>query len=103
MVQVGCCPILLVNDGGQFYALQGFCRHQNLPLVGGVVWNGVLDCPWHHFQYDIRTGKNLYPQCVYPVNAIPRLQNQLRPLQTYPVQVEDKTVRVGVPADCQSG
>jgi 4a-hydroxytetrahydrobiopterin dehydratase len=24
-----------------------------------VLWDHLLDCPWHDFQYDIRTGENL--------------------------------------------
>ena len=97
MVEVEQCSILLVNDQGTFYALQGLCGHQNLPLVGGQVWRGVLDCPWHHFQYDIRTGENLYPRRVYPLNALPHLRQQVSSLMTYPVRVVDREVQLGVP------
>lgn len=96
MVQLGQCSILLVNDGGTFYALQGLCAHQKLPLVGGQVWQGVLDCPRHHFQYDVRTGENLYPRRVYPLNALPHLHNQTGSLRTYPVRVFDGNVQVEV-------
>jgi 3-phenylpropionate/trans-cinnamate dioxygenase ferredoxin component len=96
MVQVGECPILIVNEEGVFYALQGLCAHQQLPLVGGKVWRGVLDCPWHHFQYDIRTGENLYPRRVYPLDALPQLRNQIAALQTYPVRVVGEEIQVGV-------
>lgn len=97
MVHVGQYLILLVNDQGALYALQGLCGHQNLPLAGGKVWQGVLDCPWHHFQYDIRTGENLYPQRVYPLNALPRLSKQICPLRTYPVRVVNEDLQVEVP------
>ncbi len=103
MVHVGQCPILLVNDRGAFYALQGLCGHQNLPLAGGKVWQGVLDCPWHHFQYDIRTGENLYPRRVYPLSALPHLRRQICPLRTYPVRVVNEEVQVGVPESCEPG
>lgn len=103
MLQVGQCPLLLVNDRGAFYALQGLCGHQNLPLVGGKVWQGVLDCPWHHFQYDIRTGENLYPKLIYPLNALPHLRQQVCPLRTYAVRVVDKHVQVEVPESCFPG
>jgi len=103
MVQVGSCLILLVNDRGGFYALQGLCGHQNLPLAGGKVWQGVLDCPWHHFQYDIRTGENLYPKRIYPLHALPQLCKQVSPLCTYPVRVVDEQVQVEVPESCQPG
>ncbi len=100
-VQVGQCTILLVNDRGEFYALQSLCGHQNLPLVGSKVWQGVLDCPWHHFQYDIRTGENLYPKRVYPLNALPNLRQQIKPLCTYPVRVVNQKVQVGIPESCK--
>lgn len=86
MVQVGQGLILLVSDKGVFYALQGLCAHENLPLVEG---QGVLNCLWHHFQYDICTGKNLYPQCLYPLDTLPHLRKQLGPLRTYPARVVD--------------
>lgn len=79
IVQLEQCLILLVNDRGTFYALQGLCGHQNLSLKGGKVWQGVLDCPWHHFQYDIRTGENLYPQRVYPLEALPTCVSRSAP------------------------
>lgn len=100
LVEVGRCAILIINENGTFYALQGFCPHQGLPLVKGKVWQGVLDCPWHHFQYDIRTGENLYPQCVYPLDTLPRLRQQIAPLPTYPVRLVDRDVQVKVPDCC---
>ncbi len=101
LVQVGTCPILVIHDAGRFYALHGLCGHQNLSLAGGVVWQGVLDCPWHHFQYDIHTGENLYPKAVYPLQALPHLCRQIQPLPTYPVRLINGEVQVGVTADCQ--
>lgn len=101
MVEVRQCPILLVNDRGAFYALQGLCRHQNLPLAGGKVWQGVIDCPWHHFQYDIRTGENLYPRRVYPLDSLPHLREQVHPLSVYPVRVVDEDLQVGLPESCK--
>ncbi|MBV8887449.1 MAG: Rieske 2Fe-2S domain-containing protein [Chroococcidiopsidaceae cyanobacterium CP_BM_RX_35] len=102
-IQVRQCLILLVNDKGSFYALQGLCGHQNLPLTGGKVWQGVLDCPWHHFQYDICTGENLYPRKVYPLGSLPYLRQQLKPLLTYPVCVVDQNLQVGIPDICEPG
>lgn len=96
LVQVGECLILLINEAGTFHALQGLCAHQNLSLAESKVWKGVLDCPWHHFQYDIRTGENLYPKRVYPLKTLPHLRNQILPLQIYPIQIVDQDVQVGI-------
>lgn len=100
LVEVGNCSILLINNEGQFYAVQGLCNHQSLPLEGGQLWQGVLDCPWHHFQYDIRTGENLYPRRVYPIDALPHLLQQVEPLKTYMVRIVDQDVQVEIPAEC---
>jgi len=73
-----------LNDRGDS-TLQGLCGHQNLPLAG-VRFGKEAGLPWH-FQYDIRTGENLYPRRVYPLNALPHLRQQICSCCTYPVRV----------------
>jgi 3-phenylpropionate/trans-cinnamate dioxygenase ferredoxin subunit len=90
---MGSQPLILANWEGQIYALYGVCPHRQNPLEGARVWDYLLNCPWHHFQYDVRTGENHYPQNVYPADY-PRLQQQLRPLQTYPVEIREGEVWV---------
>lgn len=110
VARVGDCPpnstlpievqgqaLLLVNDGGTFRALQGLCPHRALSLAGATVWRGVLDCPWHHFQYDVRTGENLYPRRVYPLATLPKLTVEVQPLDTYPVRIIAGQVQVELP------
>ena len=46
-----------------------------------------------HFQYDIETGVNYFPQNVYLGDYL-RLQDQLRPPRTYPIEVRDSEVWV---------
>ncbi|PSB06191.1 Rieske (2Fe-2S) protein [filamentous cyanobacterium CCP1] len=94
LVEVEQQPVLLIHESDGFYAVEGLCSHQNLPLEGGQVWRGVLDCPWHHFQYDIRTGENLYPQRVYPLDALPQLRSQVNPLKTYPVRIVNQEIQI---------
>ena len=94
LVWVDNIPIVLVNDAGTIYALYGLCSHQNNPLEGGTVWKGVLDCPWHHFQWHIRTGENVFPKNVYPLNAMPHFREQVRSLRTYPVSIVEDYVEV---------
>ncbi len=92
-VCVGEAPVVLANWAGRIYALHGVCPHRNNPLEGARVWNFLLDCPWHHFQYDVRSGENHYPRNVYPAD-MPHLQAQLHPLRTFPVQIRDGEVWV---------
>ena len=86
-------PVVLANWEGRIYALYGLCPHQNNPLEGAILWDNLIDCPFHHFQYDVKTGENYFPQNVYPQDY-PELQEQLRPLKTYPVEVRDREVWV---------
>lgn len=93
LVRLGSRPVLLANWGGRVFALDGLCPHQGKLLDGAAVWDHVLDCPWHHFQFDVRTGENLYPRNVYP-RDMPELEAQVRPLRTYPVHVQEGEIWV---------
>ena len=86
-------PVILANAGGRIYALFGLCPHQNNPLEGAVLWDNLIDCPFHHFMYDVRTGENHFPANVYPKDY-PRLQAQLRLARTYAVEVRDGEIWV---------
>jgi 3-phenylpropionate/trans-cinnamate dioxygenase ferredoxin subunit len=86
-------PVILANWEGHIYALYGRCPHQHNPLEGARLWEHLIDCPWHHYQYDIRTGENHFPGNVYPKD-LPHLQGQLKPLETYPVELRDGEIWV---------
>ena len=95
-VTVQSTPVLIVNAEGRFFALHGICPHRNNPLEGATVLGHLVDCPWHHFQYDVRTGANHYPRNVYP-DDMPQLEAQIRPLRTYPLVVRDQHILVDLP------
>jgi 3-phenylpropionate/trans-cinnamate dioxygenase ferredoxin subunit len=86
-------PVVIAHREGRFYALGGICPHRGNPLEGAVLWDHLIDCPWHHFQYDIRTGENYFPKNVYPED-VPELQQQLRPLPVYPVELRGSEIWV---------
>jgi nitrite reductase/ring-hydroxylating ferredoxin subunit len=92
-LHVGDRPVILANFEGRIYAAFGRCPHQNNPLDGATMWDHLIDCPFHHFQYDVRTGENYFPRNVYPKDY-QRLEAQLRPLATYRVEVRDGDVWV---------
>lgn len=94
-VQVNGTPVLLANRAGEIYALYGLCSHRGHPLEGATLWDDLVDCPWHHFQYDLRTGGNYYPKNVYP-RDLPSLQGQVAPLRTYRVELRDAEIWVEV-------
>lgn len=86
-------PVLLSNRHGTIHAHYGRCPHQGNTLEGARLWDNLLTCPWHQFQYDIRTGENVYPRNVYPAD-LSHLDRQLLPLRTYPVEVRGGEVWV---------
>ncbi len=90
--------IALMNLDGAYYALSARCPHQGGPLDQGVLWQGSLECPWHHFRFDPATGANVYPASVYP-DDLPQLRADLRSARTFPVEVREGQIYVGVDFD----
>jgi 3-phenylpropionate/trans-cinnamate dioxygenase ferredoxin subunit len=88
-------PLLIANVEGEIFVLAGFCPHRNNPLDGATLIDHLVDCPWHHFQYDVRTGENHFPRNVYPPD-LPKLQTQLRPLRKYAVQLREGEIWVNL-------
>jgi nitrite reductase/ring-hydroxylating ferredoxin subunit len=81
-VQAGEEEIALARIDDEFYAVQGACLHLQGPLGDGRLGDHVLTCPWHGWQYDVRTGKNEFDLAIQ--------------LRTYDVRVEDGEVRIAV-------
>jgi 3-phenylpropionate/trans-cinnamate dioxygenase ferredoxin subunit len=79
-------PIGVFNAGGELYALEDRCSHDDGPLCEGD-WDAetcVVVCPRHGANFDIRTGKALTLPAYIPVD-------------TYPVKVVDGDVVVELP------
>jgi 3-phenylpropionate/trans-cinnamate dioxygenase ferredoxin component len=55
--RLGGRDIVLCDVDGEIYALEGMCTHQDLPLDGGEVEDGVLTCDWHGAQFDVCSGR----------------------------------------------
>ena len=83
LVQVNGLEIAVFNVGGQFYASGAVCPHEGGPLEDGTLDGDVVICPWHGFDFDLKTG-----QCL--------VDSDLR-VPTYPVKVEGNTVLVETP------
>ena len=50
--------ILLLNHGGQIYAVDNRCPHMGAALEGGeVTEDGIIVCPRHHSAFELRTGE----------------------------------------------
>ncbi len=63
--------IALFNVAGAFYALDGVCPHQGGPLGDGALCGAIVTCPWHGWQFDVRTGQHqLSPRIKQPGFAV---------------------------------
>lgn len=90
--EVGGRSIGIFNVGGTLYALHNLCPHALAPVCLGDLRDTalpsgpgefvygmegyVLRCPWHHWEYDIRTGEALF-------------NTDRRRIATFPVTVVD--------------
>ena len=82
VVEVAGKTLALFNVGGTVYATDNTCLHQGGPLGEGELIGEVVVCPWHQWEYNVRTGENI--------------GDPLLKLTTYPVQVEGGEIKVGV-------
>ena len=81
-VKAGETELALARVGDDFYATQGHCLHLQGPLCEGRLHGHVLTCPWHGWQYDVRTGENEFDRAIQ--------------LETFEVRVEDGEVKVAL-------
>jgi 3-phenylpropionate/trans-cinnamate dioxygenase ferredoxin subunit len=84
-VDIGDRRILLANVGGQLYAVDDTCTHEDASLAGGALRGEWVKCPLHGSRFNVRTGE------VVEEPASERLA-------TYPVRIEADEVWVGTPS-----
>jgi phenylpropionate dioxygenase-like ring-hydroxylating dioxygenase large terminal subunit len=70
-------PIVLFRDGeGRAAALLDRCAHRNVPLSGGVVHRGEMQCPYHGWRFDAegvcRHIPSLVGDCAAKARNVPR-------------------------------
>lgn len=51
--------LALFNVDGAFYAIDNECPHRGGPLGEGELEGCVVTCPWHAWQFDLRSGESL--------------------------------------------
>jgi nitrite reductase (NADH) small subunit len=112
----------IFNVAGRFYALKNVCPHQGAQLCLGRVtgtteararpdgspevhWvrdGEIIRCPWHHWEFEIATGRTVFPSrnrvATYDVEVEHDIDRRLLSgVETYPVRVEDGLVVVELP------
>ena len=86
LVDAGAVTVGVYNIDGELLALEDRCSHDDGPLCEGD-WDpeeGVVVCPRHGSNFDIRTGVPL---------SLPAFE----PVETYTVRVENGTIEVDLP------
>ncbi|MEE9264028.1 MAG: Rieske 2Fe-2S domain-containing protein [Vicinamibacteria bacterium] len=75
--------LAIFRHQGKFLALDETCPHRGGPLHEGLIQEGVVACPWHLWQFNIKTGLS-------PVNPLSKVQ-------VYKTRVEGNNVLVEIP------
>ncbi len=129
IVEIAGRSIGVFNLGGEFFALRNRCPHQGGPLClgkqSGFIFSSgpgeyeysrkgeILKCPWHGWEFDIRTGQSWfdparvrvrqYDVTVAPVAVLdrdapaPGLEPGPYIAETYPVTVEQQYLVIDLP------
>ena len=85
IVRAGQIAVGVYNLDGEYYAIEDRCSHDDGPLAEGDFdpEDAVVVCPRHGSRFDIRTGRPL---------TLPAFE----PVETFPVVVEDRWVKVDI-------
>ncbi len=59
VVEANGTQVALFKVGGNFYATDNTCIHRGGPLGQGSLSGEVVTCPWHGWQYNVKTGVNV--------------------------------------------
>ena len=84
-------PVSVVRaEDGSIHAIDDTCSHAEVSLSEGEVDDCTIECWLHGSRFDLRTGQP---------TALPAT----RPVDVYPVRVDDDVVHVDVTAPINSG
>ena len=79
--------VALFNVDGEILALDNTCPHAGGPLGEGTLEGEVVECPWHGWEFNVRTG-----QCIEnptPAWAVP----------CFRTRVENGVIQVAFPPE----
>ena len=75
--------VAVFNLDGTFYAIDNICKHRGGPLGEGELEGDTVTCPWHAWQYNVKTGACMTKEGIT--------------VDKYEVCVEDGEVKIAVP------
>lgn len=82
-VEVDDEPVCLINLGGELYAINDCCTHEDASLSDGTIEGDEIECPMHGGAFNIRTGA----PAAFPVAVA---------VETYKVRIVGDEVQVAV-------
>ena len=74
--------LALYNIDGEIFAIGNSCPHKGAPLAEGNLCGHVVECDWHGWRFDVRTG-----DC---------LNRPSYPVESYEVILEDGLIKVRI-------
>ncbi len=80
----GTDQVLVINQGGDFTAVQGVCSHEYFELDKGFLTGDTLTCALHLSRFDLESGEALDPPAELP-------------LQTYETAIEGDQIVLVLP------
>lgn len=81
-VRLGRKRLAIVNVGGEYFAIDDTCTHEEASLSEGELYDDIVECPLHGAAFNVRTGA---------VEAFPAVVA----LGTYQLRIVDDEVQVG--------
>lgn len=74
--------LALYNIEGKFYAIENSCPHRGAPLADGNLCGHTIECDWHGWRFDVRTG-----ECLTTVSGN---------VESYETVIEDGLIKIVV-------
>ncbi|TLY43859.1 MAG: Rieske 2Fe-2S domain-containing protein [Nitrospirae bacterium] len=72
--------VAVFNVDGTYYVIDNTCVHRGGPLGEGELEGDTVTCPWHGWQYDVKSGKSI--------------NNPSACVKSYQVMVEGSDVKI---------
>ena len=57
VVEISGKTVAVFNCEGTLFAIDNTCKHRGGPLGEGSLSNTTVTCPWHGWEYDVKTGE----------------------------------------------
>jgi nitrite reductase/ring-hydroxylating ferredoxin subunit len=67
-------PVIVTRIDGELFACPGVCPHDDVALYTGDMTGGVITCPGHAYEFDLRTGTCKHDRALklrrYPITIV---------------------------------